>query len=85
MDKIKLQNAMITARFHANILLKGLARTLYGSLNAVLFGVSFYGFVRLANENGYLAVVDFIASIATFAIAVMNVYCIGIMKRGGKK
>lgn len=85
MDKIKFQNAMITARFHASILLNGIARTLYGSLIAVLFGVSFYGFVNLANENGYLAVVDFIASIATFAIAVMNVYCIGIMKRGGKK
>jgi hypothetical protein len=84
-NKIKFQNAMITARFHASVLLKGIARTLYGSLIAVLFGVSFYGFVSIASEDGYLAVFDFIASVATFAVAVCNMYCIGLKKRSGKK
>jgi hypothetical protein len=83
--KTKFQNAMITARFHASILFKGLARTLYGTLIAVMFGVSFYGFVSIANEDGYIAVFDFIASVATLVVAVCNMYCIGLKKRSGKK
>lgn len=84
-NKIKFQNAMITASFHASILLKGLGRTLYGTLIAVMFGVSFYGFVSIAHEDGYIAVFDFIASVATLAVAVCNMYCIGFKKGRGKK
>lgn len=83
--KTKFQNAMITASFHASILLKGLARTLYGALIAGLICIAFYGFVSIANEDGYLAVFDFIASIATLAVAVFNMYCLGLKKGRGKK
>ena len=85
MDKVKIHNILANASFHASILLKGLARTLYGSLIAGLIGVSFYGFVSIANEDGYLAVFDFIASVATIVVAVCNMYCLGLKKRSGKK
>ena len=83
--KIKFQNAMITAGFHASNLLRGLARTLYGALIAGLFGIAFFGFVRIANEDGYVAVFDFVASVATLAVAICNMYYIGLKKGRGKK
>lgn len=81
----KFRNAMEQASFHARILLNGLVRTIYGSLIAILVGVSIYGFVSIASEDGYIAVFDFIASVATLAVAVFNMYCIGKKKRGGKR
>ena len=84
-NKTKFQNAMITAGFHASILLRGLVRTLYGALIAGLFGIAFYGFFSIANEDGYIAVFDFIASVATLAVAVCNMYCIGFKKGRGNK
>lgn len=84
MNKIKFQNAMITASFHASILLKGLGRTLYGALIAGLFGIAFYGFVSLAHEDGYIAVFDFIASVATLVVAACNMYALGLKGRGKK-
>ena len=83
MDKIK--TFLANASFHASVLLSGLARTLYGSLIAGLIGVSIYGFISIANEDGYIAVFDFIASVATLTVAVFNMYCIGKKKRSGKK
>lgn len=80
-----IKNRLDNARFHASILLKGLARTIYGTLIAVLIGVAIYGFVSIANEDGYIAVFDFIASVATLVVAVCNMYCIGMKKRSGKK
>ena len=82
-NKTKFQNAMITAGFHASILLRGLGRTLYGALIAGMFGIAFYGFV--ANEDGYIAVFDFIASVATLVVAVCNMYCIGLKKGRANK
>ena len=80
-----IKNRLANARFHASILLKGLARTLYGTLIAVLIGVAIYGFVSIASEDGYIAVFDFIASVATLCVAIFNMYCIGMKKRSGKK
>ena len=85
MQKVNVRNALAQASIHARILLNGLVRTIYGSLVAILFGVSIYGFISLASEDGYLAVFDFIASVATLAVALCNIYCMGKKKRGAKK
>ena len=84
MDKVKFQNAMAHASFHVSILVRGFARTLFGALIAGLIGIAIYGFVSIANEGGYIAVFDFIASTATLLVAVCNMYCLG-KKRSGKK
>ena len=84
MDKVKFQNALEKASFHANVLFRGFARTLFGALIAGLIVTAIYGFVSIAGESGYIAVFDFIASAATLLLAVCNMYCLG-KKRGGKK
>lgn len=83
MDKIKFQNAMESIRFHGSIILRGFARTLMGALIAGLIAVAIYGFICIASEDGYIAVFDFIASVATLLVAVCNMYCLG--KKGRAK
>lgn len=85
MDKVKIRNTLAKASYHASIFLNGLGRTLYGAFIAGLIGISFYGFVSIASEDGYSAVCDFIASVATLAVAVCNMYFIGMKKGRGKK
>lgn len=83
MDKVKIRNILAHASYHASILFKGFTRTLMGALIAGLFGIAIYGFVSIANEDGYIAVFDFIASLATLLVAVCNMYCLG--KKGRAK
>ena len=73
------------AKFHGGTILRGLARTLYGSLIAGLFGIAIYGFVLIKGENGYAAVFDFVAAIATLAVALANAYVLGGKRKGAKK
>lgn len=85
MNKINIREKLAEAGFHAGILLKGFARTLYGSLIAVLIGVACYGFIKIESETGYIAVFDFIAACATLVVAICNMYCIGQKKGRAKK
>lgn len=73
------------AKFHFGIVVRGLARTLYGTLIAGLIGTAVYGFILINSENGYAAVFDFIAAIAVLVIAVCNMYFLGSKRKGGKK
>ena len=84
MEKVKFQKTVACIKFHANILLRGFGRTMYGVLIAGLIGSAIYGYITIANESGYAAVCDFIASTATLLVALCNMYCLG-KKRGGKK
>ena len=84
MDKVKIRNILASARFHGGIILRGFARTLMGALIAGLLAVAIYGFVSIANEDGYIAVFDFIASVATLLLAVCNMYALGVKGRGKK-
>lgn len=85
MKKVNLDKLQKQIEFHAGVLLKGLARTLYGSLIAGLIAFAFYGFVIIKTEGGYAAVFDFVASCATLAVALVNAYALGGKKRGKKK
>ena len=76
---------MKQAKFHADIMLRGLARTLYGALIAGLIAFAVYGFVLIKSENGYVAVFDFIAACATLILALANAYALGNKRRGAKK
>ena len=85
MKKVDFNKVMKQAKFHFDILLRGLARTLYGSLIAGLIGFAGYGFVLIKQEGGYAAVFDFIAACATLTVALANAYVLGNKRRGGKK
>lgn len=85
MKSVNFKKVMKQVKFHVDILMRGLARTLYGAMIAGLIVIAVYGFVLIKSEGGYAAVFDFIASCATLILAMTNAYVLGCKKRGGKK
>lgn len=85
MRNVNFKKVMKQAKAHADIMLRGLARTLYGALIAGLIAFAVYGFVLIKSENGYVAVFDFIAACATLILALANAYLLGSKRRGAKK
>ena len=85
MKRVNFKKVQKQVKVHLDILLKGLARTLYGALTAGLFAFAIYGFILIKSEGGYVAVFDFIASIATLTVALANAYALGGKRRGAKK
>jgi hypothetical protein len=64
--------------YNAKTLLRGLVRVIWGALNAGLIGLAVYGFTSIPNEGGYVAVCDFIATIAVLVLAFVSVYMLGV-------
>ena len=67
--------------YHVKVLVRGLSKVLYGTAVAGLLGISAYGFTAIPTEGGYVAVCDFIASMATLIIALNGVYAFGARKK----
>lgn len=82
---IKFEKFFKDAQFHAAVVVRGLARTLYGAFITGLIGFAIYGFFLIKGESGYAAVFDFIASVATLVVALANAYVLGGKRKGGKK
>lgn len=85
MKSVNFKKVLKQVKAHADIMLRGLARTLYGALIAGLIAFAVYGFVLIQTENGYAAVFDFIAASATLILALANAYLLGSKRRGAKK
>lgn len=85
MNRENFEKVLKQVMFHAGVLLKGLARTLLGTLNAGLIAFAVYGFIYIPSESGYAAVLDFVVLCGILAFALVNVYWMGSKKRGGKK
>lgn len=85
MNKIDFKKVLGTVKFHASVMARGFARTLYGTLVTVLLFAAGYIFVVIKSEAGYSAVCDFIAALAAVVVALTNMYFMGGKKRGGKK
>jgi hypothetical protein len=85
MRNVNFKRVLKQVKFHADIMLRGLARTLYGALIAGLIAFAVYGFVLIKSEGGYAAVFDFIAACATLMVALANAYVLGNKRRGAKK
>jgi hypothetical protein len=82
---MKFERFIKLAQFHLGIVLRGLARTLYGAFITGLIAFAVYGFVLIKSEGGYAAVFDFIASVAMLVVALANAYALGSKRKGGKK
>lgn len=67
---------------HCKIFARGFVRTCYGALTAGLVGLAVYGFVAIGSESGWVAVCDFVATVATVTVAVGCIYHQGCRKRG---
>ena len=85
MKKINYRKLCQQAQDHALTMLRGSVRTIYGTLVSGLAWIAISGFVRVDCQSGYCAVLNFVGSCATLAVALSNVYVIGLKKRGGKK
>ena len=85
MSNVNFGKVLKQVKFHAGIVVRGLARTLYGTVVAGLIAVAIYGFILIKSEGGYAAVFDFIAACATLVVALANAYVLGSKKRGAKK
>lgn len=85
MNNVDFRRGMKKLKAHAEIMLRGLARTLYGTVIAGLIAFAIYGFVLIKSEGGYTAVFDFIAACATLILALANAYMLGNKRRGAKK
>ena len=66
---------------HGKILWKGFVRMMYGTVTAGLFAMAAYGLMMIPSEGGYIAVCEFIASVATICVAMSSMYSLGGKRR----
>ena len=85
MKSVNFKKVLKQVKFHVDVLVRGLGRTLYGAMIAGLMAIAVYGFIAIKSESGYAAVFDFIASCATLILALVNAYVMGFKRRGAKK
>lgn len=76
-----IRNAVQEIAYHVKILVRGFGRVVYGTAVAGLFGLAVYGFTAIPAEGGYVAVCDFIASMATLLIALNGMYACGARRK----
>lgn len=80
------KSAVRTIWHHTKILWKGFKRMVFGAATAGMIALAVYGFYMIPTEGGYVAVCDFIASLASVVVAMTCVYAMGAgVKKGAKK
>lgn len=78
---MEVKKAVREIGYHCKVLVKGFGRVVYGAAVAGLFGFAVYGFTVIPAEGGYVAVCDFIASMATLVIALNGMYACGARRK----
>lgn len=72
--------------YHTLVLIRGLAKMLYGTAAAALLALGIYGFIMVPSEGGYAAVFDFLGSVSIIVIALVAIYVMGgNIKKGARK
>ena len=84
-----MKSLNIAAKFvirHGKILLKGFLRMMYGTLTAGLFAFAVYGFTKITAESGWVAVLEFLASVCVAVLGAILMYAQGVdVKKGVKR
>lgn len=83
--KTEFFNFMQKVKFHGAIILRGFCRVLFGTLTAGLIALAVFGFGCVSLDAGYSAVIDFGIALGSAWLAIYNMYCIGLKKRGARK
>lgn len=65
-------------RYQAKVILRGLVRTLWGTVTAGIIGLAVYGFIAIPNEGGYTAICDFFVAVCCLVLAFVSVYVQGV-------
>lgn len=76
-QELRFRKAVSRLAYHGKILLRGVAKTLYGTMVAGLVGLSVYGFVMIPTEGGYTAVCEFVVASLTLGMAIGAMYAFG--------
>lgn len=76
-EQKKFGNGIGRVVYHSKILLRGLAKTLYGTVVTGLVALAVYGFVMIPTEGGYTAVCEFVVASLTLGMAVGAMYAFG--------
>ena len=63
--------------YHSMIVLRGLAKVLYGTVTAGLVVLAVYGFAAIPSEGGYAAVNDFLSAAICIVMALALMYFFG--------
>ena len=79
-----MENIIRFVGYHCKIFLRGLVKVLYGAAVAGLIVLAVYGFDAVTYEDGYIAVCDFIGSVATMGVAISCMYAFGAKKKKGR-
>ena len=79
--KRNFKEVMQLIGFHGLVLLMGFVKVLYGATVAGLVAMAVYGFAMIPSEGGYTAVCEFIAAIATLAVALACMYAFGCRRK----
>lgn len=85
MKNVNFKRVLKQAKFHGEIMLRGLALAIWGTLIVGTICFTGYGFWLIKTESGYAAVLDFILVCAMLILALVNIYVLGIKRRGAKK
>ena len=83
--KFDFKSAAGSIWHHTKILCNGFVRMIHGTAIAGLFGMAGYGLIMIPTEGGYIAVCEFIGSMATICVAVTCMYSLGCKKKKGAK
>ena len=80
---MKLSDKEVMRRifFRCEIVLRGMAKSLFGTALAGLTAMAVYGFMTIPSEGGYTAVCEFIASCAKLTTALCGMYFFGCRRR----
>lgn len=75
--QLSIKKTMGRLIYHSKILLRGLAKTLYGTMVAGLVALSIYGFAMIPSEGGYTAVCEFVVASLTLGMSCCAMYAFG--------
>lgn len=68
-------------KFHVLVFLRGFCRAIYGSAISCMILLSVHGFVSVGEENGWIAVCEFISACSAMVATLANMYLFGIRKK----
>lgn len=85
MTKSDIKNSLNKIKHHLRILFSGAACVVISTLVVGLLAFTVYGFCAIPKEAGYAAVIDFVVSGLTLAVALANMYYLGLCRKTKKK
>lgn len=82
--KWKLIRVWRMIRYHSVVMIRGVAKMLYGTAASGFLGLAVYRFLEVSRECGWTAVCNFIAASLIMIMALTGVYVFGCKRKRGQ-